>query len=178
MRKRLPGSLCVAAILLAAMPVSAVAQHRPAALESGGSVSQALVAFRAICVAHPGDPAAQRRAALAAKPRRFEAEPGSPKGIDSYSAWPVQLSLLETDRGRVCAVLSPLTGAPDEASALAEVRRGLALGPGAIEEGERVWHRTARGMRSTIAFAIPIKVDALGAPRATATLTLVSQKVR
>ena len=165
-------ALVAMAMLVLCVPARAAPSGE---LVSAGSIAQAATAFRAICMAHPGDPAGQRAAALAARPRAFKAEPGSPPGVESLSAWPLQLSLLDTDRGRVCAVLSPMIDAPAPAAALAEVCRRLALGQGAPEGDEHVWRR---GGAQTIGFSVAPRPDSDGRTWPTVQLTFTAAKAR
>ncbi len=165
---------------LALLALAAAAPPRMVSIESGGSIAQAAQAFRNICLAHPGSAAGQRAAALTARPRPFKAPPvPGPRGVDSLVAWPVQLAMLDADGAQVCAILSPLLEAPDPSAALAEVRTELRLGPPtAMQQRDILWHRTSKGLRQTIAFAIAAQPDALGATRPTVRLTLSSAKVR
>ena len=149
-----------------------------ASMSSGGSIAQAAAAFRHVCLAHPGDAAAQKKAAMVATPRAFTPEPGSPPGMESLIAWPLQLTLLDTPEGPACVILSPMVDDPKSADAIAEVRRRLKLGAG-VAAGERhIWTRGSGARRQVIAFSVPIQTDALGKERPTAQLTLTAAKVK
>ena len=162
------------ALLLVAIALAPSTLAAPTAtLTSGGSIAQATAAFRAICMAHPGDPAAERAGALVARPRAFKVEAGSPPGMEVLTAWPVQLTLLDTPDGHVCAVLSPLVDAPAPAAALAEVRTRLRLGVGAAGD-QHLW----RAHGGTIGFAIRTQPDSDGTPRPTVQLTFTAAKAR
>ncbi len=167
--------LVIATIVSCAPPAPAGAQpNLIGSLESAGSIAQAAPAFAAICLAHPGDARAQKAAARAAKPRAFAPEAGSPPGIESLTAWPLQLSLLGTAQGQVCAVLTPLVEAPAPAAALAELRRRLHLGAGTAAGEQHVWQRGIAGRVQTIAFIIHTQPDSDHVPHPTVELTLTA----
>jgi hypothetical protein len=167
------------ALLAAAAAAPAAAQPAQSMrFGSGGTVAEAAGAFRDICMAHPGDATAQRAAALALKPKPFRRADGSPDGVESFTLYFTQLSLLETPGGQVCAVLSPMFDPPAPDAALADTQRRLHLGKPLVSGEQRIWPRKIDTRPQTIAYTYHTQPDAMGKPRQTVQLTLIAPKVR
>lgn len=169
-------------IALAVLALTVTAGASPAravgiTVEGTGSVAMALGAFMPVCRAHPGDPEAQRAAARVARPDAFRREAAAgAAGFESWTAYPLQLSLFEDAGERTCAVLTPLSDAPGIDAAAAQVGARLGLGAPALEGGLYVWRDRTGGWLETITFALPVRADARGVMRATVQLTLTAKR--
>jgi len=144
----------LAAVLIAAAPPPAlhdIDPNKPGTMYSEGSIAEAADALAQICLAHPLDIAAQRRAATA-PPFRMTRELTATT-IESYSGGLLQLSVNAGPSGNLCAVLTPFVNLPTMADASHDLTSKLHLGSGRVQGEATAWTRTVGGVREIIGLA-------------------------